>query len=375
MIYIAWRMLVGDRTKYVSLVAGIAFAVLLITQQSSIFAGIMSRTFSTITDVPAAKVWVMDPGVQYPDDIKPMKDGDLSRVRDVEGVDWAVPLFKSTGRARTRNGEFQTVFVIGLDAATLIGGPSRMVTGKLTDVWEPDSVIVDDAGALRLGGVQIGDVLELNDRRARIVGICRIERTFVSFPVLYTTYDRGVAYVPGDRRAMSFVLAAPKPGVSDEDCAARITEQTGLGAFTSQQFARRTLGYYFKNTGIAINFGTTVLLGFLVGLAVATQTLYTFTVENLRQFGALKAMGATNGTLVRMVLFQAIVAGLLGYGFGVGLTAVFGHLTRNSTQLAFRFLPEALVGSFVVLLVLVMLASILSLRRVVKLEPGIVFRA
>src|SRR5207247_988733 len=129
------------------------------------------------------------------------------------------------------------------------------------------------------------------------------------FPVLYTTYDRGVAYVPGDRRAMSFVLAAPKPGVSDEACARRISEATGLGAFTSREFAQRTLAYYVKNTGIAINFGTTVLLGFLVGLAVATQTLYTFTVENLRQFGALKAMGATNRTLVGMVLFQAGVAG------------------------------------------------------------------
>lgn len=374
MIYVAWRMLAGDRAKYVSLVAGLAFSVLLITQQGSIFVGLMSRTFSTITDVAAAKVWVMDPGVQYPDDIKPLKDPDLSRVRDVEGVDWAVPLFKGVGRARTANGEFQSVFVIGLDSATLLGGPARMVEGELTDLWEPDAVVVDAAGAMRLGGVRAGDVLELNDRRARIVGVCKIERTFVSFPVLYTTYTRGVAYVPGDRRSMSFVLAAPKPGVSDEDLAARIAAQTGLGAWTSRQFAMRTLRYYVKNTGIAINFGMTVLLGFLVGLAVAAQTLYTFTLENLRQFGALKAMGATNRTLVGMVLFQAFVAGILGYGFGVGGTALFGKLTANSPQLAFKFLPETLGISFVALLLLVALASLLSLRRVVRLEPAIVFR-
>ena len=207
MIYVAWRMLVGDRTKYVSLVLGIAFSVLLITQQGSIFTGIMSRTFSAISDVSAARIWVMDPGVRYPDDIKPMKDGDLSRVRDVRGVDWAVPIFKGTGRARTANGEFQTVFVIGLDSATLLGGPARMVAGRLTDLWEPDTVIVDDAGAARLGGAKVGDLLELNDRRARVVGICRVERTFVSFPVLFTTYARAVTFVPGDRRAMSFVLA------------------------------------------------------------------------------------------------------------------------------------------------------------------------
>jgi len=374
MIYVAWRMLVGDRTKYLSLVFSIAFSVLLITQQGSIFTGIMSRTFATITDVAAAKIWVMDPGVQYPDDIKPMKDGDLSRVRDVEGVDWAVPLFKGTGRARTGNGDFQTVFVIGLDSATLLGGPARMVSGTLTDLWTPDTVIVDDAGAQRLGGVKVGDTLELNDRRARVVGICRVERTFVSFPVLFTTYHRAVTYVPGDRRAMSFVLAAPKTGVSDAELAARIGAATGLGAFTSDQFVRRTLTYYVKNTGIAINFGMTIILGFLVGLAVATQTLYTFVVENLKQFGALKAMGTTNRRLVGMVLFQALTAGLLGYGLGVGMTSVFGYVTRNSPQLAFKFRPELFLVSFGLLLLLVVFSSILSLRRVIKLEPAIVFR-
>ncbi len=374
MIYIAWRMLVGDRTKYLSLVVAIAFSVLLVTHQGSIFTGIMSRTFSTITDVAAAKVWVMDPGVRYPDDLKPMKDGDLSRVRDVKGVDWAVPLFKGTGRARTANGDFQTVFVIGLDSATLLGGPARMVSGKLTDLWEPDTVIVDDAGAIRLGGAKVGDLLELNDRRARIVGVCRVERTFVSFPVLFTTYSRAVTFVPGDRRSMSFVLAAPKPGVSDEELARRIGDQTGLGAYTSDQFVMRTLDYYVQNTGIAINFGMTILLGFLVGLAVATQTLYTFVVENLKQFGALKAMGTTSRRLVGMVLFQAMTAGLLGYGLGVGATSLFGYLTRNSTQLAFKFRPELFLLSFGLLVLLIVVASVVSLRRVIQLEPGIVFR-
>ena len=317
MIYIAWRMLVGDRTKYLSLVLAIAFSVLLITQQGSIFTGLMSRTFSTITDVAAAKIWVMDPGVRYPDDIKPLKDGDLSRVRDVEGVDWAVPLFKSTGRARTVNGEFETVFVIGLDSATLLGGPARMVSGKLTDLWEPDSVIIDDAGARRMGGVA-----------GR--GPARVERP----PGAHRRHlprRADVRLVPG---AVHDVLARRdvRPGRSPQHVVRprgrrsrasatrrsrrRITEQTGLGAYTSAQFVARTLQYYVQNTGIAINFGMTIVLGFLVGLAVATQTLYTFVVENLKQFGALKAMGTTNRTLVGMVLFQAMTAGLLGYGLG-----------------------------------------------------------
>ena len=374
MIYVAWRMLTGDRAKYLSLVVGLAFAVLLITQQGSIFTGIMTRTFAMVTDIAAARVWVMDPGVQYPDDLKPMKDSDLSRVRDVPGVDWAVPLFKSNGRARTADGSFQTVFVFGLDAATLLGGPSSFVEGKLTDLWQPDAVVVDEAGAERLGGVRVGDTLELNDRRARIVGIFRGTRTFTSFPVLYTTYTRAVRFVPGDRRVLSFILTRPKDGVSDEELAARIQAATGLGALTAPQFIERTLRYYAKNTGIVINFGTTTLLGFVVGLAIAMQTLHAFVVDNVRHFGTLKAMGATNMTIVRMVVFQSVTVGLVGYGIGVGATALFGQFAKNLPQLAFKFTPELLVASFCVMTVLVALSSILSIRKVVRLEPAIVFR-
>ena len=119
-----------------------------------------------------------------------------------------------------------------------------------------------------------------------------------------------MAYVPGDRRSMSFVLAAAKPGQSEEEVADRIAARTGLGAYTSAQFARRTLVYYIQNTGIAINFGITILLGFFVGLAVATQTLYTFVIENLRQFGALKAMGATSQQIRRFEGHTSYVLGL-----------------------------------------------------------------
>jgi putative ABC transport system permease protein len=375
MIYVAWRMLVGDTTKYISLVLGLAFASLLIVQQSSIFVGIMARTYSTITDVTQARVWVLDEGVQYPDDLKPLKDPDLLRVRDVAGVDWAVPLFKGTGRARTRSGEFQTVMIIGLDSPSLIGAPREVLDGELTSLYEPDAVLVDDAGAARLGGVKRGDVLELNDHRARITGICRVGRTFNNFPVIYTTFNRARLFAPRERHMMSFVLAAPKPGITDEELAARIRRHTGLGALTTDGFARRTLDYYIRNTGIAINFGMTVLLGFLIGLAIAAQTFYTFTIENLRHWGALKAMGTSDRTIAGMVLLQAFSTGLLGYGIGVGGASIFGAVAGKNGQLAFQTPPLLLALSFVLVMVLVAFASLVSVRRVVKLEPAIVFRS
>ncbi|HZV00572.1 MAG TPA: ABC transporter permease [Planctomycetota bacterium] len=374
MIHVAWRMLVGDRTKYLSLIMGLSFAVLLITQQASIFIGLMARTYGMVTDMPAAQVWVMDPGVQYPDDLKPLKEPDLSRVRDVPGVDWAVPLFKSTGRARSiERGEFQTVMIFGLDPTSLIGLPSKLLEGKPDDLLDVDAVFVDDAGAARLN-VKTGDILELNDHRARVRGIMQTERTFASLPLIYTTYSRATNYAPKERHMLTFVLCAPKPGITNEELARRIEKATGLGAFTQWEFAKRTLAYYTKNTGITINFGTTVFLGFLVGLAVAAQTFYTFTIENIRHFGALKAMGATNGILVKMVLVQALVTGCIGYGLGVGGATLFAHFAKNNKQLAFKMPPELLLVSFGLMLLLVTAASLISIRKVVRVEPAIVFR-
>jgi putative ABC transport system permease protein len=368
-------MLVGDTTKYVSLIIGLTFATLLMTEQGSIFIGLMRRAYSTISDVPQGRVWVMDPEVQYPDDLKPLKDVDLYRVRSVAGVDWAVPMYKGSGRARTNDGAFQTVNIIGIDYTSLIGAPAHMLEGKITDLWQPDAAIIDDAGALRMGGVKVGDVLELNDYRARIVGICKVGRTFSSNPVIYSTYDRAVFYAPMERHMLSFVLCAPSPGVSDEELVRRIKKQTNLGAFTSWDFSVRTLIWYTKNTGATINMGMTVILGFLIGLAIAAQTFYSFTIENLKHFGALKAMGATNPMLVRMVLLQGAVTGVIAYGLGTGLAELFGMIaTKNTVLVAFFTPPHLLVAAFGFELLLVALASVMCIRSVVKLEPAIVFR-
>jgi putative ABC transport system permease protein len=368
-------MLVGDTTKYVSLVIGLTFATLLMTEQGSIFVGMMRRAYSTVSDVPAAKVWVMDPEVQYPDDLKPLKDTDLYRVRDVPGVDWAVPYFKGAGRARTPDGAFLTVNVIGIDYTSLIGGPAHMLKGKITDLWQPDAAIIDDAGAIRMGGVKVGDVLELNDHRARIVGICRVGRTFSSNPVIYSTYSLATQFAPAERHMLSFVLVAPKAGVTDAELAQRIREKTRLGAVTSWEFCVKTLVYYTKNTGATINLGTTVILGFLIGLAIAAQTFYSFTIENLKHFGALKAMGATNPVLVRMVLLQGMVVGAVAYGIGTGTAELLGMIaTKNTVLIAFHTPPELLMAAFGFEIVLVALASLMCIRSVVKLEPAIVFR-
>src|SRR5256885_2487357 len=134
MNFVAWKMLVGDRAKYIGIIVGLTFASLLITQQAAIFVGLMTRTYGALTDISQPDIWVMDPKVQFIDDIKPMQDTMLLRVRGVEGVKWAVPLYKGLLKARLQNGNFQTCNVVGLDDATLVGGPPEMVQGSLADL-------------------------------------------------------------------------------------------------------------------------------------------------------------------------------------------------------------------------------------------------
>ena len=385
MNHIALKMLMGDRGKYLGIILGLTFASLIMTQQPAIFVGLMMRTFSFISDLGLPDVWVMDPKVQFVDDIKPLQDTKLYLVRGVAGVKWAMPLYKGLLKARLDNGTFQTCNVIGLDDATLIGGPPVMLVGNLKDLRRSDGVIVDIDGAtdklakppMVPGGkptpLKIGDTLELNDNRAIVVGIAKTTKTFQSQPVIYTTYSRAVRYAPRERKMLSFVLVKAMPGEDIPTLTRRIRKATGLAAYSRKEFIDLTWNYFMKNTGIPITFGTSVALGFIVGAAIAGQTFYNFTLENLRQFGVLKAMGASNWTLLRMILLQAILVGSIGYGLGVGLTALFGYATRN-TILAFKFPWQLLAFGGAGVTLICIFAAIISIRKVIKLEPAIVFK-
>ena len=391
MRFVAIQMLMGDRAKYLGIIMGLTFASFLITQQASIFVGLMSRTYGFVSDTGGPDIWVMDPKVQFIDDIKPMQDTMLLRTRSVEGVAYAVPLYKGILRARMDNGTFQSCNVVGLDDASLVGGPPEMVEGTLEDLRRSEGVIVDEVGAgdklarvaLDEHGVpipkakkvplKVGDTLELNDKRAVVVGICRVSRTFQSQPVVYTTYSRALRFAPSERKLLSFVVAKAAPGADPKQVAARIRAQTGLEAFTNWEFSWKTVLYFMKYTGIPINFGISVMLGFLVGTAIAGQTFYNFTLDNLRHFGALKAMGTSNLRLLGMILLQGLIVGVIGYGLGVGLASMMGRAAGKS-ELAFRLLWQTLVISGGAVTLICLLASLLSIQKVVRLEPAVVFK-
>ena len=385
MFWVALRMLTGDKAKYLGIVFGVSFAALLMAQQSAIFCGLMRNTTSQIRDIQGGDIWVMDKNVQFVDDTKPLSENALYRVRGVEGVRWAVRLYKGMGRARLEDGNFQQVIIIGVDDATLVGAPAveqgKLLHGRLEDLRRPDAVIMDEFGWRYLYGKEPftpGKTIEMNDKRAVIVGLAKCSPTFQTFPILYCTYTQAVKYVPQERKTLTFILAKADDGITPEELCRRIDDQTGdLQALTDDQFFWTTIGYYLKRTGIPINFGITVALGFFVGCAIAGQTFYLFTIENLKQFGSLKAMGVSNGRLVRMIMLQALVVGTIGYGLGVGGAALFGvvfeKLVTNAPP-AFHFPWQVLAITAGAVAVIITVSAAVSLRRVLFLEPAVVFR-
>lgn len=378
MNFVAVRMLTGDRSKYLGLIFAIAFSTFLIAQQVSIFAGLLNRMRSQILDVTDGDIWVMDPATQYMDEVYALRDDALYRVRGVPGIRWAVPLFKGQPVARALNGRFRATILLGLDDSSLAGAPHKMLLGSVQSLREPDAVIIDLAGYHFLfPGLppRIGDVLEMNDRRARIVGISDASAPFTSFPVLYTRYSLAVNYVGRQRTQMSFVLAQSQPGTSIAGLAKRIHEATGLRAVSSGEFGGMTIAYYMAHTGIPVNFGLTVAIGLIVGTVVAGQTFYIFTIENLKQFGALKAIGATNLRIVGMILLQALLVGAIGYSIGMGMTAAFfAYFVHQEATRGIVLLWQVMAASGGVVMFIVAVASLMSIRRVLQLEPAVVFR-
>ena len=388
MIRLGLKMLFGDMAKYLMLVIGVVFATFLMAQQSSVFCGLMRWTTATLKNVPAP-IWVVDPKVEQVNETIPLLDTDVARVRSVDCVAWAAPIYSGIQRVRLADGNYKITQLIGIDAATFAGAPTKIIKGRLEDLRLPNTVIIDDLAVRRLSSdpakpLDVGDVLEINDIEARVVAIADAMSSFTGGPYIWSTYEHALQYAAPSRKMLSAVIAAPVPGISDAEAARLISERTGLKAFvngefsfdkTAAEFNTATMWWFIKNTGIPFSFGITVLIGFIVGLAICCQTFYAFILENLKHLGALKAMGASTPRLCAMVLTQAFTVGFVGYGMGLLLTAGFAAGALKNDQPPFYLPWVVLPGVLAVILFICGLAALLGIRKVIKLEPAMVFRA
>ena len=371
---IAYKLLVNDRAKYAALLVGITFAVFLMIEMTSLFSGVLKRASSTVINV-GAKIWVMDPSVQTVASVIPLPDYLLDEVRSIPGVKFAVPLYSGGALLKLRSGAFQAVNILGLDDSSLFGRP-ELTKGEIQDIFAENAFIaVDDAEFPKLQNPKIGTEFELNDHRGVIVGIAHVASSgLFGVPTLYTTYNRALQYIPNSRFTMAYVLVEPKSPADVAVIKQRITA-TGYLAVTQDEFTDKISDFYKYQTGLGTNMLLMTVISFIVGLSISGQTFYTFILENIDKFGALKAIGAKNGELVAMILFQATFVALTGYGLGIGLCATIIWLARFQVpDYAAIITYGNLVTAFVMVVIIAGISSYIGVRRVLQIEPFDIFR-
>jgi putative ABC transport system permease protein len=371
---IGFKLLVNDKAKFSALLIGITFAVFLMMQMTAMFAGILNRAYSTVTNIGAA-MWVMDPAVNTATSAIPMPDYLLDAVRSMDGVSYAVPLFMGGALIKLDDGTFQSVSVVGLDDESLFGRP-EIEKGNIQDIYNDNTFFaVDDAEFSKLENPKIGTSFELNDHRGTIVGIARVASNGLNgVPTLYTTYNRAIEYIPSTRFTISYILVLPK----NDAAVAGIKQQVarlGYIAFTKAEFNKRISDFYTYQTGIGTNILLMTVISFIVGLSISGQTFYTFILENLEKFGALKAIGAKGRELVYMILFMATFTALTGYGLGVGLVTLMIWIARSRLPNYAAMITYWNLGlAFGMVLLIAGISSYVGVRKVLKVEPFDIFR-
>jgi putative ABC transport system permease protein len=334
----------------------------------------MKKASSTVTNT-GASVWVMDRSVTNVSSAIPLPDYVLDAVRSIEGVKYAVPLYSGAALLRLKSGTYQPVTVLGLDDTSLLGRP-ELTAGRIEDIYaENGFVVVKDEEYAKLESPSLGAEFQLNDHRGVIVGIAKVPASgLFGMPTLYTTFSRAIQYIPTMRYTMSFVLVEPTnvaaiPHIQEE------VSKLGYDVVTRQGFIDRITSWYMLRTGMGINLLLMTAIAFIVGLSISGQTFYTFVLENLPKFGALKAIGAQGRELVAMIFFQAGLTGLAGYGLGVGLCSGLIALAKlrmpdYASIITYRNLGLALG----MVLVISLASGYVAVRKVLKIDPYDIFR-
>ncbi len=343
-------------------------------QMTAVFAGVMNRTAANIINI-GGKVWVMDPSVNTIADNIPMPNYILDAVRSIQGVKFAVPVYVGAGLVKLNTGRYQSVSIVGIDDATLFGRP-RMIDGNIYNIYNSDAyIVIKDSEFPKLNAPTIGTTFEINDHRSAVVGIAKaLVSGLFGTPTLYTTYSRAISDLPTLRFTISYILVEPK---SEQDIPyiKQQVKQIGYLALTQKEFIRKNTNYYLFQTGLGTNVLIMTLISFVVGLSIAGQTFYTFVLENLEEFGALKAIGAKKNELIRMILFQSAIVGFLGYGFGILLSSVMIALAKlRLPNYASLVTYQNLGLSFLMVILIVAFSSYLGIRRVIKIDPFDIFR-
>ena len=375
MALLARRNLFHDRIRFAVTLTGIVFALVLIIIQFGLFLGFTTTTSNNI-DHSGADIWIVFHGVGYFDTGRMFSERKFYEVLSVPGVRQAEKYIQNFAYWKKPDGGVENVQVIGFHPGSGLGEPWNVVEGSVLAVKLEDGVIVDELYKEKLGVSKIGDRVEIGDHRARVVGFTRGIRSFTTSPFVYTSFKNALNYTRPEAREdqLAYILVTVAPGVPSrevlESLRARLTD---VDIYTREEFSRRTRFYWMFTTGAGLAVLTAALMGLVVGVAVVAQTIYAATMDHIREYGTLKAMGATNGYLYRVLIEQAAWSAVLGYAFAMFAAHFIVEASEKGGALI--LMPPAMKIAMLVLAVFMCIAAALvSINKVTRLDPAMVFR-
>lgn len=371
---LAQRNLFHDKVRLTVTLTGIVFAVVLIVVQIGLFIG-FTKTTSGLIDHSGADFWIVPKHMAYLEATAPFSERKLYRVLSTPGVAAAEKYLVRLSDWQRPDGGDVGIQVVGFNPDSSLGLPWNVTTGTVKDVKTPDAVLVDELYATKLGVKRLGQVFEIRGHRARVVGFTRGIRAFTTTPYVFTTFKNAQNYTSLAADQTIFILVKAAPGANLEAVKRQLSERLGeVDVFTTSQFSYKIRFYWMFSTGAGIAVLLAAFLGLVVGVVVVAQTIYATTMDHLREFGTLKAMGASNGYVYRVIMKQASISAVLGYVLGMAASLVVVRASQEGG--ASILLPWSLAAAmFGLTLLMCTIAGIVSVNKVSNIDPAMVFRS
>ncbi len=374
MVDLARKNLLYDKLRFFITVAGVAFAVTLVLVQVGLFLGLLDNSTITIRHLNA-DLWITSHNTPNIDFAHTFSDSYVQRVRSVPGVAQADNLIVWFTQISLPNGAQEGLEVYAMENFERWNFPWSFVGARLSDLRRGPYLFLDDSAVKRFGPFSLGDYRELLGNRMQIIGRTQEARSFTTTPIAFVDFDRmqGISTQVLNGNT-NYIVVKLSPGADAEAVRREIQRRLPHNdVYTSQEWARRSRNYWIESTGLGLNMYLTVFLGCLVGIVVVAQTLYTSTMEHLKEFGTVKAIGGSNGMIYRIVGQQAAISAVFGFALGAG-QALLLRPALARLQLNMILTPSFGAIVFAGTLLLCLAASAVSFRKIAHIDPALVFR-
>jgi putative ABC transport system permease protein len=373
---LARKLLLHDRLRFAVAIAGVSVSVMLVLVQVGLYYGFMD-TASSIIDASHADLWVGKKGNESFEFATPFDERAYYKVSSVPGVARAERMLMNFAQFKLADGGDLGVQVVGIETAPghrPLLAPWNVIAGDTRRLAEPGAIVIDRSEYPKLKIDRVGHLTEITGVRAEVVAMTSGIRSFTTSPIVFADLRTARSYLPQlGGEPVTYVLVEVAPGVRATDVQARINALPHLAAYTTAEMSARTRSYWSTRTGVGAGFFTTAVLGIIVGFVVVGQILYSGTLQYLREYGTLKAMGARNSAVVQVILSQAMISAGLGFAVGAPL-AIAMRAAMKAANLNVALTAPLYTATAVITIVMCALAALLSIVKVFRLDPASVFK-